>query len=89
MAKYDFMSFGEPNIRMTPPNHDRLGQSDTLQLGIAAAELNCCVNISNLSVERLMPQKKTAYVTKLDGEIYRRACKNVRCRYVERRCRAV
>ena len=36
MAKYDFMSFGEPNIRMTPPNHDRLGQSDTLQLGIAA-----------------------------------------------------
>ncbi|MFR1989588.1 MAG: hypothetical protein ACLS3C_05795 [Oscillospiraceae bacterium] len=65
MAKYDFMSFGEPNIRMTPPNHDRLGQSDTLQLGIAAAELNCCVNISNLSVERLMPQKKTAYVTKL------------------------
>ena len=52
MAKYDFMSFGEPNIRMTPPNHDRIGQSDTLQLGIAAAELNCCVNISNLSVER-------------------------------------
>ena len=24
MAKYDFMSFGEPNIRMTPPNHDSL-----------------------------------------------------------------
>ena len=65
MAKYDFMSFGEPNIRLTPPDHDRLGQSDTLQLGIAAAELNCCVNISNLSVEKLLPTLKTAYVTKL------------------------
>ena len=65
MAKYDFMSFGEPNIRLTPPNHDRLGQAEELQLGIAAAELNCCVNISNLSVNKLMPQLKTAYVTKL------------------------
>lgn len=65
MAKYDFMSFGEPNIRLTPPNHDRLGQAEELQLGIAAAELNCCVNISNLSVEKLIPTMKTAYVTKL------------------------
>ena len=65
MAKYDFMSFGEPNIRLTPPGHDRLGQAEELQLGIAAAELNCCVNISNLSVEKLLPTMKTAYVTKL------------------------
>ncbi len=65
MAKYDFMSFGEPNIRMSPPNHDRLGQAEELQLGIAAAELNCCVNISNLSVDKLMPKLKTAYITKL------------------------
>lgn len=65
MAKYDFMSFGEPNIRFSPPNHDRLGQAEELQLGIAAAELNCCVNISNLSVEKLIPTMKTAYVTKL------------------------
>ena len=65
MAKYDFMSFGEPNIRLTPPGHDRLGQSESLQLGIAAAELNCCVNISNMSIERLLPTLKTAYVTKL------------------------
>jgi 2-dehydro-3-deoxygluconokinase len=65
MAKYDFMSFGEPNIRLTPPEHDRLGQAEELRLGIAAAELNCGVNISNLSVERLMPTLKTAYVTKL------------------------
>lgn len=65
MAKYDFMSFGEPNIRLTPPNHDRLGQAEELHLGIAAAELNCCVNISNLSVEKLLPTMKTAYITKL------------------------
>ena len=65
MPKYDFMSFGEPNIRMTPPGHDRLGQSEALELGIAAAELNCCVNISNLSVEKLLPTLKTAYITKL------------------------
>ena len=37
MAKYDFMSFGEPNIRMSPPEHDRLGQGDELKLGIAAS----------------------------------------------------
>lgn len=36
-----------------------------LELGIAAAELNCCVNISNLSRKLLKPQMKTAYVTKL------------------------
>lgn len=65
LPKYDFMSFGEPNIRLTPPEHDRLGQSDELRLGIAAAELNCCVNISNLSVEKLIPKMKTAYITKL------------------------
>ena len=65
MAKYDFMSFGEANVRMAPPGHDRLAQAEELQLGIAAAELNCCVNISNLSTIRLQPQLKTAYVTKL------------------------
>lgn len=65
MAKYDFMSFGEANIRMAPPGHDRLAQAEELHLGIAAAELNCCVNISNLSMERLQPKLRTAYVTKL------------------------
>ena len=65
MAKYDFMSFGEANVRLAPPGHDRLAQAEELQLGIAAAELNCCVNISNLSVKRLQPQLRTAYVTKL------------------------
>lgn len=65
MARYDFMSFGEANVRMAPPGHDRLGQAEELQLGIAAAELNCCVNISNLSTRLLHPQLKTGYITKL------------------------
>lgn len=65
MNKYDFMSFGEANVRLTPPGHDRLAQAEELQLGIAAAELNCCVNISNLSSELLKPTMKTAYITKL------------------------
>lgn len=65
MAKYDFMSFGEAMVRFTPPGHDRLGQAEELQLGIAAAELNCCVNISNLSRVLLKPTLKTAFVTKL------------------------
>lgn len=72
MKKYDFMSFGEAMVRFTPPVNDRLGQSDSLQLGIAAAELNCCVNISNLSRELMQPTLKTGFVTKLvdswDGE---------------------
>ncbi|MFQ8758956.1 MAG: hypothetical protein ACLSAF_05400 [Intestinimonas sp.] len=50
MAKYDFMSFGEAMVRFTPPGHDRLGQAEELQLGIAAAELELLlVDISNLS----------------------------------------
>jgi 2-dehydro-3-deoxygluconokinase len=65
MAKYDFMSFGEAMVRFTPPGHDRLAQAEELQLGIAAAELNCCVNISNLSRHLLKPTLKTGFVTKL------------------------
>lgn len=65
MAKYDFMSFGEAMVRFTPPSHDRFGQAEELQLGIAAAELNCCVNISNLSRVLLKPTMKTAFVTKM------------------------
>ncbi len=56
--KYDMMGFGEAMIRFTSPEHMRLEQSSYLQMAIAAAELNCCVNISGLGL-------KTAYVTKL------------------------
>ena len=45
-------------IRFNAPEHMRLEQSNHLQMAIAAAELNCCVNISRLGL-------KTAYITKL------------------------
>ncbi|MFY9130461.1 MAG: sugar kinase [Saccharofermentanales bacterium] len=56
--KYDFMGFGEAMVRFNAPEHFRLEQSSYLQMAIAAAELNCCVNISRLGL-------KTAYITKL------------------------
>ena len=56
--KFDMMGFGEAMVRFNAPGHMRLEQSSSLQMAIAAAELNCCVNISRLGL-------KTAYVTKL------------------------
>ena len=56
--RYDMMGFGEAMVRMSSPDHLRLEQSSHLNLAIAAAELNCCVNISRLGL-------KTAYLTKL------------------------
>ena len=56
--KYDYIGFGEAMVRFTAPEHMRLEQSASLNMAIAAAELNCCVNISRLGL-------KTAYVTKL------------------------
>ena len=58
IKKYDMVGFGEAMIRFNAPEHMRLEQSSYLQMAIAAAELNCCVNISRLGL-------KTAYVTKL------------------------
>lgn len=56
--KYDMMGFGEAMVRFTAPDHARLEQSSSLLLAIAAAELNCAVNISRLGL-------KTAWVSKL------------------------
>ena len=56
--KFDMMGFGEAMIRFNAPEHMRLEQASYLQMAIAAAELNCCVNISRLGL-------KTAYITKL------------------------
>ena len=56
--KYDMMGFGEAMVRFSSPEHLRLEQSQSLNLAIAAAELNCCVNIATLGL-------RTAYLTKL------------------------
>jgi 2-dehydro-3-deoxygluconokinase len=56
--KYDLIGFGEAMVRLTAPDHARLEQSSHLHVAIAAAELNCSVNVSRLGL-------KTAWVSKL------------------------
>lgn len=56
--KYDLIGFGEAMIRFNAPNHSRLEQSSSLQMAIAAAELNVAVNTSKLGL-------KTAWISKL------------------------
>jgi 2-dehydro-3-deoxygluconokinase len=56
--KYDMIGFGEAMVRFTAPDHARLEQSSHLLIAIAAAELNCTVNVSKLG-------HKTAWVSKL------------------------
>jgi 2-dehydro-3-deoxygluconokinase len=56
--KYDLIGFGEAMVRFNAPNHSRLEQSNSLQMAVAAAELNVAVNTSKLGL-------KTAWVSKL------------------------
>lgn len=56
--KFDLLGFGEAMVRLTAPDHQRLEQSSHLHIAIAAAELNCSVNVSRLGL-------KTAWVSKL------------------------
>lgn len=56
--KYDLIGFGEAMVRFNSPEHVRLEQATSLNLAIAAAELNVCVNTSTLGL-------KTKWVSKL------------------------
>jgi len=56
--KYDLIGFGEAMVRFNAPNHLRLEQSNSLQMAIAAAELNVAVNTSKLGL-------KAAWISKL------------------------
>ncbi len=56
--RFDLVGFGEAMVRFTPPEHVRLEQAQYLNLAIAAAELNVCVNTSTLGI-------KTKWVSKL------------------------
>ena len=56
--KYDLIGFGEAMVRFNAPNHSRLEHSSSLQMAVAAAELNVAVNTSKLGL-------KTAWVSKL------------------------
>ncbi len=65
--KFDLLGFGEAMVRFSPPDHLRFEQADSMRLAIAAAELNCCVNVSTLGL-------KTKWVSKM--------CDNWAGRYV-------
>ena len=56
--RFDLVGFGEAMVRFNPPEHIRLEQAQYLNLAIAAAELNVCVNTSTLGI-------KTKWVSKL------------------------
>jgi len=70
--KFDFLGFGEAMVRFSPPDHQRFEQAEVMRLAIAAAELNCCVNISTLGL-------KTKWVSKM--------CDNWVGRYVQNKGR--
>ena len=56
--RFDLVGFGEAMVRFNPPEHIRLEQAQYLNLAIAAAELNVCVNTSTLGI-------RTKWVSKL------------------------
>jgi 2-dehydro-3-deoxygluconokinase len=56
--KCDLMTFGEAMIRLTPPDHMRLEQTDRLDMTVGGAEWNVAVNVSRLGL-------KTAWVSRL------------------------
>ncbi len=55
---YDLVSFGESMIRLTPPNHQRVEQAHSFDVGVSGAELNTATGVSRLGL-------KTAWVSRL------------------------
>ncbi len=55
---YDLVTFGETMIRLSPPNFQRLEQTNSLDVNVGGAELNVAVAAQRLGL-------KTAYVTRL------------------------
>lgn len=46
--RYDLIAFGEAMVRLTPPNHERLEVTRSLDMMVGGAELNTCVALSRL-----------------------------------------
>jgi 2-dehydro-3-deoxygluconokinase len=55
---YDVVSFGEAMVRLSPPGHRRLEQTDTLDVFVGGAELNTAVGLVRLG-------RSTAWVSRL------------------------
>jgi len=57
-TNYDLVTFGETMIRLSPPDHRRLEQTNLLEANVGGSELNTAVAAQRLGI-------KTAYVTRL------------------------
>ena len=57
-TNYDIVTFGETMIRLSPPDHRRLEQTNLLDVNVGGSELNTAVTAQRLGI-------KTAYVTRL------------------------
>ncbi len=55
---YDLVTFGETMIRLSPPNHQRLEQANSLDVHVGGSELNAAVAAARLGVS-------VSYVTRL------------------------
>lgn len=55
---YDLVTFGETMIRLSPPNFQRLEQTNSLDVNVGGAELNVAVAAQRLGL-------RCAYVTRL------------------------
>ena len=55
---YDLLAFGETMIRLAPPRHCRLEQTNRLEVEVGGSELNAAVAAQRMGL-------KTAYITKL------------------------
>ncbi len=55
---YDVLTFGEAMIRLSPPDHQRLEQTTTLDVAVGGAELNVAAGVARLGL-------KSAWVSRL------------------------
>jgi 2-dehydro-3-deoxygluconokinase len=58
MMMYDVVTFGEAMVRLSPPNSQRLEQTQSLDVHVGGAELNVAVGVTRLGM-------KSAWVSKL------------------------
>jgi len=66
---YDLVTFGETMIRLSPPDHWRLEQTNLLEVNVGGSELNTAVAAQRLGI-------KTAYVTRLTNNPLGRMIEN-------------
>jgi len=67
--RYDIVTFGETMIRFSPPNHQRLEQTEQLDVHVGGSELNTAVAAQRLGI-------RTAYLTRLTDNSLGRMIEN-------------